>query len=198
MIEIQDNLDRLNRNLAEYAKHTSKSVQEAVAKQGSKLGFELSKRLQAEKPGKGAIRAERIAAMRGGEGVHVRQSIRDKVRAGKRKGRLNLQARRVRAELNLRERGRGFLAYAARFSSRPFQSGRAQRVRHFGKYRQLLATAGLFFNPDSARLEIRYGGPNNEAGDALSKPRFQKHIAGAIDAVADDIQVYLDQKLARP
>ena len=195
MITLDDSLERLNRNLAEYAKHTSKSIQDAVAKQGSKLAFELSARLQAEKPGKGSIRAERLAALQSGGGVKVRDSIRQKVTSGKRRGKLNLQARRVRAELNLRERGRGFLAYGARINTRPFLSARAQRLQHWSRHRQLLATAGLIFNPDTAKIEISYGGPQTELGDTFQNPRFRKHINAALGAVADDIQIYLDQKL---
>lgn len=190
-----DNLARLNANLAEYVAISKRTVEEAVSKQAAKLSFALSRRLQAEKPGKGAIRAERLAALSGGEGVHVRDSIRNRIKPRKRRARLNLQARRVRAELNLRERGRGFMAYAARLNTRPFATGAVKRLQHRSRYHQLLATAGLYFNPDSARIEFVYGAPNNEVGSLLGT-KYQKHVNAALGEVADDMRVYLDRKLA--
>ena len=199
MVTETDNLARLNVALAEYIQHSRQTVDEAIAKQGAKLSFALSRRLRAEKPGKGEIRAERLAALKAGGGVRVRDSIRKKISGTKRfrKGGLNLQARRVKAELNLRERGKGFLAYGTRINVGKLSATTASRVGKVGRYGQTLASAGLRFNTDSSRIEFIFGGSKTELGDTLAKPRFRKHIDAAIGDVADDIQVYLDRKLAQ-
>jgi hypothetical protein len=189
-----DNLERLNRELSEYMKYTKQTVAEAIAKQGTKLSFALAKRLKKEAPGKGVVRSERLAALKSGGGIAIRESVRNKITKGNRS--LNRQALRVRRELNLREQGKGFMAYGVRVNTRSLARGSGGRVHKVGRARQLLATAGLRFNPDSARVEFEYGSVKSELGTTLGKPRFRKHINAALGEVADDIRVYLDRKLS--
>lgn len=195
MITIEDNLADLNVALGEYLKHTSKSVDESMAKQGSKIAFEISKEMAAMKPGKGAIRAERLAALKAGEGVKVRKSIRNwkPTRRKRADSSLNIQALRVRKELNLRERGRGFMAFASRVNMGKVR--RNAKVLKKGKpMGQQLAEAGLRFEKDGASLRLVYGGSRSEFGGTLNRPKFQRHINAALVAVTADILTYVDRK----
>ena len=213
MITIDDNLARLNVVLAEYMRHTSKSVSDAMAKQGTKIAFALSSRLAAEKPGKGAVRSERLAALSAGGGIKLRASVRNWFPAGSRSDlkrrkvgfgrsvsgtkrvrgkRLNLQALRVKKELGLRERGGGFMAFAARINAGKLRS--SKKVTKRGRYHQQLAEAGLMFSGDGAGLQVVYGGPQSEFGGTLNRPKFRRHVNNAIAEVADDMQTYIDRK----
>lgn len=75
MIKVSHNLEALNRTLTEYRRVSGLTTTEVLVKQGTKLSFELSNRLKGLMPGRGAIRNERLAALKSGEGVHVRPSI---------------------------------------------------------------------------------------------------------------------------
>lgn len=77
--DIQTQMGRLNTALAEYANYTWRNSVEIVEKQGSKLGFEISQEFLKLKPGKGVIMAQGLAALAGGYGIRVRQSVRDRL-----------------------------------------------------------------------------------------------------------------------
>lgn len=194
MITIEDNLADLNVALGEYLKHTKLSVDEAMVKQGTKIAFEISRQMSAMKPAKGAVRAERLAALKSGEGVRVRKSLRKwKPTRNSRKDRsLNIQALRVRRELNLREQGRGFMAYGTRINAGKLRG--KQRIEKLGRHKQQLAEAGLRFEPDGTSFKLVYGGPQSEFGGTLNRPRFRRHINAAIVEVTADILTYVDRK----
>ena len=188
-----DNLERLNANLAEYIKYTSKSVGEAVARKGADITFALARRLKVEAPSKDSIRSQRLAAFKSGGGIHIRESVRNKITKGNR--RINRQALMVKRELALRERGRGFLAYGARINTRKLADTMAGHVDHRGRYQQRLGAATLKFSTDGSSMLVEYGSARSELGTVLAQGRFRKHINAALGEVADDIQVYLDRKL---
>lgn len=223
--EVTVALDKLNQLVAAYIPLARKAPAEALAKQGSKLTFELANRLTALTPAKGAITTQAISALHSGRGVKVRESVKLSV-AGKmgarsrlsdrrvvfgkrgvtttiRKGkRLNLQALMVKAELGLRERGRGYLPHVARIkgldqlgaAAEGAVSATSKGIIHRGRYAQRIADAGMMVNVDETSLTITFGFSGSEAGDALSTPRSQAETAAAVDAVADDVAVYLARK----
>lgn len=195
MITIDDNLADVNFALGEYLKHTRQNVDEAMAKQGTKLAFAISNRMANDKPGKGAIRAERLSALKGGGGIRLRKSVRDWKPTRRKRG-LNIQALRVQREIGLRESGSGFLQFATRINTGKLKGG--QRARKVGRYKQQLAEAGLRFQADGTNLKIVYGGPQSEFGGTLNRPRFRRHINNALAEVAEDIMVYVDRKQEAP
>lgn len=79
MITVDHNLDALNRILPEYQRTFGKTTTEVLVKQGTKLAIALHQRLKELAPGKGSIRAERMAALKAGEGVLVRPGIAARV-----------------------------------------------------------------------------------------------------------------------
>ena len=79
MIQIQHNLDELNRAIGMYRRASGKSVEDTIKKQGTKLGFNLKTEFGGLAPGKGNVRTERLAALKRGEGVHVRPSVYRKI-----------------------------------------------------------------------------------------------------------------------
>lgn len=76
---VQTNLAEFNLTLQRYIEVSGKTPQLAVLKQGSKLGYALSNRLGNLKPARGNITSERLSALREGQGVFVRESVRNKV-----------------------------------------------------------------------------------------------------------------------
>ena len=81
MITFSHNLDRLNAILPEYKKASGLTTSQVLVKQATKLTFELRDRLRRLKPG--GITADRISALRSGEGIKVRESIIRSVMAAK-------------------------------------------------------------------------------------------------------------------
>lgn len=136
--EIQYNLDQLASKFREYGKLARKTENEVLAKQGSKLAWNIYRGLRAIAPAKGSIRAQQIENLKAGKGVNVRPSVQAEiaskygvvssiatgqtyleVRRGKKvlahaheilkDGKMmNLEALMVQREINLRESGRGF------------------------------------------------------------------------------------------
>lgn len=134
---LEHNLEQLSRAIGLYSRAAGLSAEETLAKKGSDVGRELRREWRSLAPARGSIRASRLAALRAGEGVHVRPWVRQWAEAQRAKligrvgrkarvaaaenfgplaGRpLNVQALAVKRELSLREQGRGFLGQAARF-----------------------------------------------------------------------------------
>lgn len=221
----QTNIDQFNATLREYVRLSRKTAEDAVLKQGIKLGFELSRRMAAFKPGKGAIRAERLAALKGGQGVRVRPSVLAKLyaqrsvrvrlsdratvfgargqRSVKSKGkRLNLQALAVRAELNMRERGRGFVQQASSFKEvRDLRvrdgSGREEQRTRYSRFYALLSHSGLRANDQMSQLTLTSVGRTR--GGTLAKffarPDAHAAVSESLEAVRQDMSEYIQRKL---
>lgn len=229
-ITIKTNAARLGKAIGLYATASGKTIEEAVAKQFDKVSYALYHELRGLMPAKGAVRADRLAALKAGQGVHVRQSIRDAVarkygldasglmhtKAGRTRRsilvggkRLNAQALAVRGELNLRESGRGFTAYAAKFSSGKggaagvgrsgFTFGRsATAIQIISRYSQILAEAGFYNAKGDTGFQLKWSGvsaQSSAAAQSLLQPRGQRAIASALEAVTSDIMPYLQRKL---
>jgi hypothetical protein len=217
-LQIDAEIASLNRALVLYRDLTNKTPEDILLKQGGKLGYAVAQQLRNLSPTKGFIRAERIQALKSGQGIHVRQSVRRRIqqkygvridiksrelvfgnsKAGRksvvRKGgrRLNLWALTVQAEINLRESGRGFLARSSKYPKLLSDYQVAQSI-----YGPILSDAGLNSNKDTltfewdpARSELA-----SSAAKGLSKAQGQAAIARGIADVRDDIKQYLSDKL---
>src|SRR5262245_43509699 len=83
--EVQTNIERFNRVTERYARvydPNSLFIADIIAKKGAMLTFAWATRLMADRPGKGTITAERLAALHAGEeGVLVRPGILRKLGA---------------------------------------------------------------------------------------------------------------------
>ncbi len=215
-VTTQSNIDQFNATLSRYAAVYDPHgyfVADILLKKGASLGFEWASRLLGNRPAKGAITAERIAAMKAGEGLKIRPGLRERIAAklglrgdvfGKNgvrsrisKGRrLNFAALVNKAELGLRERGRGYTSFAARqrglsqFSRLRDVKITSGKWRELGRYNQLLSEAGL----DFSGLTLVYGGPKTDAGKALTTPDAQSRLSGALQAVTADMEVYMLRK----
>jgi len=229
-LEITNSLAGLNATLGDYIYLAKVLPEEALAKQGSKLGFELSSRLMEVKPSKGQITAEVTANLQSGRGVRVRPTLRRKLQEkyalqnrlsdrghrrpqsvyGKsqrtqfrRKGKLvNFQNLAVAAETSARERGVGYSAYVARVKGlaqlgAAMTGGKAasRAIVSRGRYNQLLASANLSVEIDGASLSILYGSSTTDAGSAVSTIAATAATVDAINAVTEDIGVYITRKL---
>lgn len=219
-VTIDHEIDQLNAGLAEYRRESGKTTSEVLAKKGTDFSFQLSRRLSGLAPGKGAIRAERLAALKQGGGVKVRESVRKSIsqkygvatrisdrttvlgrykslrKTATSKGkRLNIRALMVQRELSLREQGIGYLGFAARMNVSRFRAG-SGTLQKYGRYRQLLGAAGLRVVEDDQELKFEWGGGRTEIAEGLSTPDAQQEIAGAVRDVTNDMAVYLERKQA--
>ncbi len=226
--EITYNLDRLAVACKLYGEASGKSEDEVVTKQAGKLAWAIYFGMRRIMPAKGAVRAERLAALKAGQGVHVRQSVYDEIgekygalpiaegkalfrRRGEivgsvdRKGAtLNLQALAVEKELNLRERARGFSAYATPRPDRDY----ANAVAVSGE-RGLLSRYGFVLsryklelgaNVEHKYAELKWVGAKvsefETAADVISKPKQQAIVNEAIEGATRDIMDYVKRKQA--
>jgi len=228
-VQLQQNLDAFNARLKQYIEVTGKTPVEAVKKQSTKLGYALTGRLNLLKPAKGSIMASQLARVRSDRsaGFLVRPSVRLAIaskfsarsnlsthrqqlgRSGmgsvKRGGkRLNLQALMVQKELKLREGGRGYLGFIGRLrgigNMQPFQE-----KKWFGRYRQLVADAGLQVRGSHytaiAEMELGWsdqpGEEGAKPGTALSTPAAQQALAGALAEIDADMKIHIDDLQAK-
>jgi hypothetical protein len=218
--ELQSDLARLNSTIADYIRVGKKLPEEALAKQAGKLGFAFSQELRGLIPPKGSIRSESLARLKGGGGIRVRPSVRKAVfekrrarqdlatrdlvfgagkrgtRSIRRQGkRLNLQALAVTAEINIRERGRGFLSVSSRIPRFTRALGDVQRS--LSRYGPILGEAGLRAAPEGAEARFLWG-PHSRASLAaargLSIPKAEAALSRALNAVAEDIRLYIEEK----
>lgn len=225
-LAFESNLAEFNAALNQYAKLSSRGAAEAVAKKGADFGWRLSRKLLTLAPQKGAVRAERLAAIAAGGGVKIRDSIRQRtfakygvsqtisgrnLRMGKKlaasknvKGkRLNLQALLVRAELNTRESGRGFSALSSRYKSlsQHLAADRfgEQHKQILDRYNRFLSSVGFKRDDNDTSLTFRWGGntSSNALAASLQKPKQQRAIADALDEARADMLVYIARKQAQ-
>lgn len=218
--QLDRELERLRKAIGLYRQAANVSVEDALRKQAPKLGYAMRQELRGLAPKKGSVRQERLAALKAGQGIHIRASVikemsqkydvtpigtaamfraRGKKRAewsgyiikgGKR---LNVQALLVQKEINLRESGRGFTGQSSRFPAELANSGRS--ASRYGPTLGVMRfqTGGKGFE---ARLE--WGGfseLSDDAVHAMSRARGQAAVARAIRDVTDDIIPYLERKL---
>jgi hypothetical protein len=231
-VELQFNLDRLQKTLRAYAEASGKTEQEIVAKKGKDLAQNILSGLKKLAPAKGSIRDANLAALRGGRGVHVRPAVLAdiagkygavtsvatgqnylNVRGGKtgrgkviamapeieKDGkRMNLQALAVERELNIRESGRGFSAYAV---PRPLQgSGIEDLVRDVNsRYDFTLSNYTLSVDAETKFALLHWVGRHNDlysdAVEGLEKAKQETVLNEAVKETTDDTLKYVKRKL---
>lgn len=223
-LTFQTNLDEFNAALTRYAALSSIGAAEAVAKKGADFGFRLSRKLLALAPKKGSVRADRLAALEAGGGIRIRKAAKEyadkktvasatniRTRRGTlyrektKSGRVKSGARSwwqivVTRELNLRESGRGFSAFSARYKSLSQQLAAdrfgEQRRKIIDRYSRFLSEVGFKRDKDASTLTFRWGG-NESSGKlaaSLQKPRQQAAIADALDESRADMMAYILRK----
>ena len=213
-------LNELNESLGKYARLSSKSIEQTLLKKGTDLGFAMFFQMRGVKPAKGSIRAERLAALKRGKGVKLRDGIKKRViRAkgvneegtfGKRKSkfktvrragvsrRLNFQAFLVDKELSFRESSSGFLSYASKLQKirtkiRHLKPG--QKHDHLGKLNQILTTVALGLSQKEGELKVRLVNPRAAgAGEGFLKPKNYPRILAAIKETRRDMEEYVARK----
>ncbi len=207
-VELQTNIDILKEKMRKYGELSGKSEADVIRKQAGKLGYAIKQGLADLKPQKGQIRAERLAALASGEGIYVRPAAYESVaqKYGKaaqfgkrftsveRKGStLNFQALAVQKEINLRESGRGFMAYSAQ-RARSFDELAHLEIE--SRYGEVLSIFDVDLRPEAEHKFVRFdwqtGSP---ALEGLNKDQQMAVINNAIGEVAADIQVYIDKHL---
>lgn len=188
--EIQFNLDRLSRSLRQYANYSDKSELEIVQKQSAKLAYNIYREMRKIMPEKGSIRAERLAALKAGQGVHVRDAVirelmskyavlttatgSKAMKKGK-KGRygllvelgrsgkmVNFQALAVARELQVREGGRGFSAYITPRPPRSYAQVAASNTEFeiSSKYGFILSMFNIAVTKDKKQAQLHWYGPH--------------------------------------
>jgi len=215
---IQHNLREFSQRLITYVELSKLTPRDALAKQGGKFAYTSSQRLRGLAPSKGQIRTELLADLKAGYGVKVRPRVAAAIAAkysarqdiasrrmqlGKKgkttvasKGkRLNLQALMVRAEINTRESGRGFLGVSSRYPRvlKGFDYA-------FSKFRVRLSSDELLGDFNAARLQFEWGPKLSElsgsAGAGLTRPKANAAIALALRDTTADMAIYIARKHA--
>lgn len=223
-VKITSELEKLNVAVGMYIRAAKRGVAFAIQKQSKELGKDLAKTAKDLMPAKGAVRSERLAALKAGEGIHVRASVYKWVSAkygavpihsgvmrfrvkGRLKGsvrqkghRLNLQALAVKRELAVRESGRGFLSHAEKMAL--FSGGEIVQMRRIeASISRLGPQLGEFaFTTDEKNTQavFKWGGfskLSNEAVKAMGRSRGQAAIAKAMRATIDNMIPYLEPRL---
>jgi hypothetical protein len=202
-VTFQTNLDRFNDALADYLAVTRLSTQEAVAKKSADFAFRLSTKMKSFSPGKGVIRAERLAALKSGEGVKIRPSAWE--RAYKTQG-VSQDIKTRKFGFNRRGKtygskriksGRGFLGYATRLKSVIQKFAIKDDIDVYrtllDRYNRFLSSVGFKTDADKAEMTFKWGG-NKSSGEiavALQKPKQQTAIAQALDESRADMLEYI-------
>lgn len=75
MITVEHNLDALNKILPEYLAVSGYTTAGVLVKKGYDLSRRISDKLRMLKPGRGTVTLDRLAALSGGSGIRVRESI---------------------------------------------------------------------------------------------------------------------------
>lgn len=217
LLSIENELNALGSKLRVYQELSGKTWEDVLTKQGGKLGFLLFQRLRGLAPAKGSIRAERLAALRHGEGIKVRQTARDfaskrtvatasslRTRAGilfrerTKAGGVRRNARSwwqiaVAREIAIRESGRGFVGVSGRY---PRTLGRADRA--MSRYGPELSRAGVIISGPKGKAEFVWDpGVGKLAASAvhgLERPRGKAALALAVRDLTKDIDVYVTRK----
>ena len=215
---VEQQIAALNAKLVRYQELSGKTWQEVVKRQGGNLAFALFQRLKDRAPKRGQVRAERLAALRHGEGIKVRDTarkfatanthatatnIRTKLashyREKTRKGNLKANARSwwqvaVGRELSIRESASRFLSISAKYPRRLIESGRA-----LTKYGSLLSRSRITVDKTGSKAAFTWdpsAGPQAEnAAAGLDKPIGRAVIALALRDTLDNIEVYLVRKM---
>ena len=216
-VEVKFEIDRLNAACRQYSELSQKGEAETIRKQAATLGYNLKAGLKALAPAKGEVRAERLAALQSGGGVHVRPGVYELIRnqygsnvasieqhfkgpnnelAGTRfvaNRTMNLQSLAVQKEINLRESGRGFMAWSVPNTRSLVE---LEHRTDASRYGDVLSTFDLDVRPDAQhkRAEFMWDA-SSPAVAGLSVEQQMAVIENAIRVTADDVLAYVDRKL---
>lgn len=211
-------IDQFNATLGRYASFMRRTPEEVVAHRGVELRFTLRNELKKLRPAKGSVREERKAAMAGGAGIKVRPGaiefakkktlatasnlstrkeglFMEKTKAGnvKRGGRSFWEIA-VTAELNIREKGAGYLSIAPsmRANKEGLASGRTFRATD--RITREVGRVGMSKNEGGASLTFDFANPNIAEG--LSRPKGKAAIDQSLAIENADMLLYVNRKLA--
>lgn len=180
-------LDAFKKALEEYQIVSGKSPGETIERQGTKLRFEIYKRLRREAPAKGEITRE---AINRGYRVRISKAVRKRVAKPKTSRGLNYQAKLVKAELAARERSRMYMAISWVFKGmRPSGQPRADKFTAQNRLGKVIGRAEINTRTENAFVRFRN---DLEAMDSILRER--NILTPAVRAVRRDMQVYLDRK----
>lgn len=227
-LSFKTNLEEFNEALEAYGRHAKLTAAEVIARKGSDLGFRLWRKFRELTPEKGSIRTERLAALASGGGVKVRPVALDYAkkktmatattikgrkdalfreigRTGKlKRNGLSFWQLAVKRELNIRESGRGYLGFSARFKSLSSEIransndvNKQQIIRD--RYLRFISAVGFKADANEAALTFKWGG-NNESSNSLAvamqKPRAKSKIDEALAEARSDMMVYIQRKMS--
>jgi len=219
-VKVENNLPEFNRTLAQYIGLTKLTPPEALLKQGTKLGYALSKRFGEMKPAKGEIRAARRRDMAAGMGLNVREAARayafrksmgtaqnlktrgkmlfmEKTKRGhlKKNGRTWWQLA-VDRELGIRESGRGYISFAARMGSleRALKDGRITEKKQIDRVKREIGRVGLRSAANDSVLTFTFSDENIVEG--INRPKGRAAVAASLSDVRADMLVFIQRKLA--
>jgi hypothetical protein len=224
LANVEHKLEKLNAAFKLYVRAADRGMASALGKQSDELGRNLTKEAKGLKPAKGKIRADRLAALRAGEGLRIRpEAIRYadahsmatavdmKTRAGaafreitkagnvKSKGRSWWQLA-VARELSIRESGRGFLAQSLRLglSNGNLSQATNRLEESTSRFGPQLGQFRLAVDDKAGKAVFKWGGfseLSDDAVKAIGRSRGLAAVARAIQATTDNIIPYIERKL---
>lgn len=216
-VELKYDIAALRETLVRYGELSGKSESEIVSKQSGKLGLAIRQNLAELKPAAGAVRAEMLLRLKAGEGVHVRPEVYERLNSRRgisqdietgqfrfgqkaaltvtQKGKkLNYQALAVKAELGLRESGRGFMSFATP-RTKSFAEQQTVGVTH-DRYNRILSYLKLDLRPTAAVKFAQFSWPSDSpATEGLDQAQQMAMIDAAVRFVNADIMDYVNRKL---
>lgn len=215
--ELTYDIRMLSESCRQYGILSGKTEGEVIDKQSDKLGRNIYKGLKALAPARGFVRAERLAALAGGEGVHVRPGVYEELRIklgpefeSKRqrfKGpnnelagtsfnarrTMNFQALAVQRELALRESGRGFMAWS---TPRNRSSAELAHIVRESKYGYVLSMFNIDVRPDAEHKFASFvWDSNSKALEGLNEAQQMDVLEKAVVETTADVMQYVDRKL---
>lgn len=222
-LTVETNIAALNNAIADYVEASSKAPEVAVRKHGKEFSKDLRDELKRFMPAKGSVRTARLAALKAGEGLRVRAAVRAYVnkntmatatdvrtrkatrfmqitRTGKvKRNGLSWWELAVQRELNLRERGRGYLSYSSAFRKviDNLGAGSEQQTGYVvNRYNRGVSKAKLTNKPYETSVAFNWGETKASAGPAtvLNQPRGQAAIGRALASARENIVEYMNRK----
>lgn len=224
-ISVQTNIEAFNSAVAEYIDVSGKVPADAVVKHSKEFANRLRADLKRMMPAKGSIRSARMDKLKAGgpkSGVKVRdavlarvltqrgiaQDIKSRAYVFGKKGskfkriggkKLNWWQQAIRAELNVREKGRGYLSYSAAFSRLLNSFGQGQTTDSgyvVNRYNRGVSKASFVNQPSETSNTFNWGNTRASKGPAivLNQPRGQAAISNALAGARANMMEYVNRK----
>jgi hypothetical protein len=204
---VQEDMASFSRTFERYWKLTSGSRMEALQHTAKNFAFILWTKLKQVSMPKGAITAERLAAMKSGEGIRISERARELVYKrygvsqdvhsrkllGKGGSGIPVQALLVKQELKLRESHRMFTASAARFKG-ALQS----KVFSYSKGKQVGVATPIPGGSEKDSFEFEWGAAVSKwsgvAAVGLNKDTRRIVFNPSLNDARKDMMAYLRRK----